>query len=356
MDVIRQCEAQWRNFILPTPTITTAIPKELDMNNNSNLRRNTLAFEPNRSGGTVEKPSLRHNSGDKKSPKKVIFGLVDGDYNNTARKSLNRSTSADRSGNLRSARSEFSLTDPTTTAMAATMSKRKATLSDSEVSQVELMYRSNSTQVFVCSCLANLYWSAAHGRTAGVDWELGFTGIPVVLLNLGDSRCRSRRQLEILIAERGTGFTLWRDTIDTLTRYTQVDQSFHTMLMSDNHSRLVGLSFDNSYSAMRFFGVLKDLSSDPQNVSLIPSPGNNGKLRKRHSIGRRISLKKSQISTPCCFQHVTSIKPADLINDTSDSTSVSDHADSHAQPQLLSAVKRAQSCMQISSSRQHSVF
>lgn len=337
-----------------------------DMNNNTNSHRrsSTLAYEQNRSTGTLEKVPLRHNNSTGKKPveKKVIFG-VENDV--TTRKSLSRSTSADRSGILRSAKSEFSLnTDKNnmTTTRTSTLSQRKiATLSDSEVAQVELMYRSHGTQVFVCSCLANLYWSAAHGRTAGVDWELGYTGIPVILLNLGDSRSRSRRQLEILIAERGTGFTLWRDTIDSLTRYTQIDQSFHTMLMSDNHSRLVGLSFDNSYSAMRFFGVLKDLTSDPQNVSLLPNNnGNNSvKLRKRHSLGstaRRISLRKNQISTPCCFQHVTSIKPADLIND-SDSTSTGDN-NNGTDHQLLSASKRAQSCIQISSSnvtnnRQH---
>lgn len=71
-------------------------------------------------------------------------------------------------------------------------------------------------QVFVCESLANLYLGSASQTER---WELRFTGIPVVVLDLGETRSRSKRRIQILLAERGTCFTLWRETIDNLSSY-----------------------------------------------------------------------------------------------------------------------------------------
>lgn len=71
-------------------------------------------------------------------------------------------------------------------------------------------------QVFVCESLANLYLGNASQTER---WELRFTGIPVVVLDLGETRSRSKRRIQILLAERGTCFTLWRETIDNLSSY-----------------------------------------------------------------------------------------------------------------------------------------
>lgn len=72
------------------------------------------------------------------------------------------------------------------------------------------------SQVFVCESLANLYLGSASQTER---WELRFTGIPVVVLDLGETRSRSKRRIQILLAERGTCFTLWRETIDNLSSY-----------------------------------------------------------------------------------------------------------------------------------------
>lgn len=73
-----------------------------------------------------------------------------------------------------------------------------------------------SFQIFVCESLANLY--LGNASQVGT-WELRFTGIPVVVLDLGETRSRSKRRIQILLAERGTCFTLWRETIDNLSAY-----------------------------------------------------------------------------------------------------------------------------------------
>lgn len=68
----------------------------------------------------------------------------------------------------------------------------------------------------MCGSLANLYQgSASHNGS----WELHYTGIPVVLLDHGETRSRNKRRIQILLAERGTCFTLWHDTIDNLSSY-----------------------------------------------------------------------------------------------------------------------------------------
>lgn len=79
-------------------------------------------------------------------------------------------------------------------------------------------------QVFVCESLANLYLGSA---TQGERWDLRFTGIPVVLLDLGETRSRSKRRIQILLAERGSCFTLWRDTIDNLSSYKVTKKKIH---------------------------------------------------------------------------------------------------------------------------------
>lgn len=87
------------------------------------------------------------------------------------------------------------------------------------------------SQVFVCESLANLYLGSASQTER---WELRFTGIPVVVLDLGETRSRSKRRIQILLAERGTCFTLWRETIDNLSSYKVLSLIIHNMLVSNN--------------------------------------------------------------------------------------------------------------------------
>jgi len=63
------------------------------------------------------------------------------------------------------------------------------------------------------------------------DWTFFKRGVPLMVLDSGEGR--RHRRLSIVLAERGTGFTLWSDTIDHLTSYTPDSSlAFHTMRLS----------------------------------------------------------------------------------------------------------------------------
>ncbi|GLH16577.1 hypothetical protein R5R35_004413 [Gryllus longicercus] len=179
-------------------------------------------------------------------------------------------------------------------------------VSDHERMQVEIFFRSLKTQVFVCGSLANLY----VGSTASEgDWELKHTGIPVLILDSGEARSRDKRRIQILLAERGTCFTLWRDTIDNLTSYRVAGHAFHTMHLSSDHSCLIGFSFDSVSAAAEMWNHVEKLTSSPENISL-SVPGRRNRKPRRAPKPQPLP-NKSNISQPCCFQHITSVDAGD---------------------------------------------
>ncbi|XP_071454540.1 uncharacterized protein MESR3 [Hetaerina americana] len=201
-------------------------------------------------------------------------------------------------------------------------------VTEQERLQIESFFRGLKTNVFVCRSLANLYvgrrTSAIHNGTTGSEgpeeWDLHYTGIPVVILDVGETRSRSKRRITMLLAERGSCFALWQDTIDHLTAYAGAGKAFHTMHLSADHRRLAGLSFDCTDAADELLAHIESLTAKPENISLsVPGGGwgsSNGssgaRRRKLLQRNKRVELPpKSQISQPCCFQHVSSVDAAD---------------------------------------------
>ncbi|KAG8232470.1 hypothetical protein J437_LFUL018284 [Ladona fulva] len=199
-------------------------------------------------------------------------------------------------------------------------------VTEQERLQIESFFRGLKTNVFVCRSLANLYVgrrasAIQNGACDGPDeWDLHYTGIPVVILDVGETRSRNKRRISMLLAERGSCFALWQDTIDHLTAYTGAGKAFHTMHLSADHRRLAGLSFDCTEAADELLAHIESLTAKPENISLsVPGGGwgsgnGSGGARRRKLLQRnkRIELPpKSQISQPCCFQHVISVDAAD---------------------------------------------
>ncbi|XP_076311068.1 uncharacterized protein LOC143225479 [Tachypleus tridentatus] len=178
-------------------------------------------------------------------------------------------------------------------------------LTEQDVSQIEMFFRGHKTYVYVCHSLANLYFTRAVSYGCPGEWELEKTGIPVLLFDKGDTRARNRRRLQIIVAEKGTGFVLWGDVIDNLTNYKAQENCFHTLCLSNDHRQMAGLSFDNPEAAVEFFGEIDHLTSDPLNISL-SIPKRMGKTRKKKPTKVKLP-KKCDISQPCCFQHVTTV-------------------------------------------------
>lgn len=78
--------------------------------------------------------------------------------------------------------------------------------------------------------------------------------------------------------------------------------AFHTMCLSTDHTKLIGLSFDCVESAKEMWQHIEQLTADPENISL-SVPKKNRKIKKKQ---RAQPLpQKSHISQPCCFQVTT---------------------------------------------------
>ncbi|KAJ8945827.1 hypothetical protein NQ318_008711 [Aromia moschata] len=157
-------------------------------------------------------------------------------------------------------------------------------------------------EIYVSGSLANLYTKTP----ADADWQLKYTGIPVVILDVGESRARDKRRIQIALAERGTCFMLWSDTIDNLSSYKVDGPAFHTMCYSSDHTMQVGFSFDTTQHAHEMWTHIERLVSCPENISL-STPGKKKKKKEKKQPKPAPLPPKSHISQPCCFQHITSV-------------------------------------------------
>lgn len=86
--------------------------------------------------------------------------------------------------------------------------------------------------MYVCPSLANLYENVNKN-----DWRLKYTGVPVLLHDKGSARSRAVPRVTFILAERGTCFALWQDTIDNLSSYRVAGPAFHTMCLSSGRFR-----------------------------------------------------------------------------------------------------------------------
>ncbi|KAK3859723.1 hypothetical protein Pcinc_018178 [Petrolisthes cinctipes] len=181
-------------------------------------------------------------------------------------------------------------------------------VTEEDVSRIETFFRGHKTQLWVCRTMANLYSEGGAGATHG-QWELKYTGVPLLLLDQGETRSRDKRRLQLILAEKGTGFALWRDVVDNLTSYRAQEPQFHTLYLSSDHRRRMGLSFNDGRPATEFLSHIERLTSDPSNISL------SGPSKKKNKVKEKIpkykAPKKTDISTPCNFQHVTSVDACD---------------------------------------------
>lgn len=186
-------------------------------------------------------------------------------------------------------------------------------VSDQDVMQVEMFFQSQKTSVFVCPSLVNLYLTEPTNVGEEPQWTLKCTGIPVLLLDKGDTRPRNQRRIQLVLAERGTGFVLWKDVIDNLTNYSARDDNFHRFYLSWDHRCQAGLSFDNCDAAKELLKRIEVLTSDPSNISL-SGPSSKHRKQPKKTLQRVKLPKKADISQPCCFQHVTRVDLGDKAN------------------------------------------
>lgn len=181
-------------------------------------------------------------------------------------------------------------------------------VSDVERQQIESFLSGLGTEIYVSSSMANLYQAA--GVKSKKDWHLTYTGVPVLMYDKGSAKSRCAPRVTFVLAERGTCFALWKDTIDNLSSYKVSGKAFHTMCLSTDHSRVIGFSFDSNEAAMEFWENVERLTSNPENISL-SAPGRKRKSMKNKRVKAKPLPPKSQISLPCQFAHVTNVTMGD---------------------------------------------
>jgi len=193
-------------------------------------------------------------------------------------------------------------------------------LTESEVFSIEHFLKSHKSSVYVCGCMANLYLTSTelvnNGRCSkptSEGWQLSKTGVPVLTFDSGLARNRSRRKLSVSLAERGSGFILWSDTIDHLSSYRafcsrvhggpakraqgqeeedaeseRTCDTFHVLYLSTNHRIMAGLSFDDPTCARLFLKQVELVTSDPANIALT-GPKLAQRLASAGRLGRLLS-------------------------------------------------------------------
>ena len=196
-------------------------------------------------------------------------------------------------------------------------------ITEADILQAELFYRSHKTEVFVGQALAGLYLgtvragSPTKGQPNSIHpnphdpdkWMYLKTGIPVLVMDSGESR--RARKIHVILAERGTGFVLWKECMNHLTHYTVATSNFHTLHLSNDHTRLAGFNFDDAVAAGEFHQKIRQLTSDGDDDVLNLSGKKAKKKKSKKSSKKSRPPTKADISTPCCFTHVTRLDRTD---------------------------------------------
>lgn len=216
-----------------------------------------------------------------------------------------------------------------------------STLTDEEVRQIELFYHGLRSHVYVCSCLAELYLpismlpaneitspssTSGNGTTTGVGWKCGtdelrfiVAGIPVWLVNDRSASHADRHQsdpstISIILAEKGTGFSLWKHAVRSWQLYRRVDQTFYVIHPPPTGDTgrppfVAGLNFFEIAASNHFHDSLRTLMMSDNMGSLTRSTARMSKnaLSAADKGRQRLALPKSSISSPCLFAHVTNV-------------------------------------------------
>ena len=219
------------------------------------------------------------------------------------------------------------------------LEERGGLLTEAEVLQVEMFYRSHKTEVWVSQSTAHLHLGSVkittsltpkisdkkqrhsthqhHQPVASSElvenWKYIKMGVPVFLLDSGASR--RERKLHILLAEKGTGFTLWKDKMDHLSGYKASTSVFHTMHLSGDHNNMAGFAFDDGHAAAEFLTRWKSIACNPDDDILnLSGKSKKRKKEEKKQKGKFKPPQKSAISAPCCFTHVTKLDRTDGMN------------------------------------------
>lgn len=191
-------------------------------------------------------------------------------------------------------------------------------LTNQELFKIKLSLSCLSNRVIVCPVQAKLY------LLKGDSWKLYKTGVAAVILNTGECGDRNPKGVKLSLVELESGFPSWNEDLSDNSQYKAHDTKFHTLVLNNNNGAgMAGLQFEEEGAASLFLKEIVD------SIDELKSSNNAMELSKLEISSRKEKakkfrkLKKSEISTPCLFTHVTNIRStqADSLDESSATSS-----------------------------------
>lgn len=195
-----------------------------------------------------------------------------------------------------------------------------AILTERDVYRIEVFYRGQEAEVYVCRCLADVFVGALTKPSEETyHWVQMHTGVPVLLLNTGSGV--KPRELVLLVAQRDTALPLWQDKINHLSGYHETSPGVHTMKVSGSLSKAIQLRMIDEGAAKAFLDRFSEITSNPDDELWKISGGGaeqnqvkDGRRQKKvkavvSSRGgrRKRHVTKADISQPCNSTQLTKV-------------------------------------------------
>lgn len=197
-------------------------------------------------------------------------------------------------------------------------------LSTQELFKVKLSLSCLSNRVTVCPVQAKLY------LLKGEAWTHFKTGVAAVIFNTGECGDRNPKSVKLCLVELESGFSSWNEDLSDSSHYKAEDNTFHSLVLQNNNgANMAGLQFSEEGAASLFLKEILD-SIDELKSAKYATELTKLEISSRKEKAKKFrKLKKSEISTPCLFTHVTNISStqADSLDEPTspvrtDSTSV----------------------------------
>lgn len=184
-------------------------------------------------------------------------------------------------------------------------------LQDKELFKIKLALSSLTNSVVICPVIATLY---TQSTTDNETWNCCKRGAPGLIVTHNSDREVVNCQL--CIADPDSGFATWREVLISISEYKASQKNFHTFkLLSDGiDNTMAGIRFPSDESASIF---LRDVLENIPKEGVRPDSPLTKAQRKQSK-----KLKKSEISQPCMFKHVTSINSSTKSREKSQSMKV----------------------------------
>lgn len=196
-------------------------------------------------------------------------------------------------------------------------------LSNQELFKVKLSLSCLSNRVTVCPVQAKLY------LLKGESWKLHKTGVAAVILNTGECGDRNPKGVKLSLVELDSGFASWNEDLSDNSQYKAQDTMFHTLVLNNNNGAgMAGLQFEDEGAASLFLKEIMDSIEELKSSNNVTELSKLELSSRKEKVKKFKKLKKSEISTPCLFTHVTNISSTQA--DTLDEPTSSERRESRS--------------------------